>query len=388
MKLTSDKTERKPNILIRLLAFILTLSLILGAVAAVAWRDRLSLDALRRWYTYRALAKSDSGKAEPFHYEGSLDSLFCDLDGDLLVSSPSAVRIYSHSGVTYLEDTVPAEHPVLTSGGGMAVVYDLGSGELRVYNKRSTVFSIPPDEGRPILSANLSPGGQMAVTTRENGYKGAVTVYDASFKALLSLRLSSSFLMDGIVTEDGKSLAALTAGQGETFESHLLFYHLGDGEEPYADNSLGNSVVLALNCDKEGVWALGEGALWLFSQEGAERGRYDYEGRFLKNAALGGEGFAALTLGKYRAGSAAELVTVGADGNPLGTLPLTEQVLSLSASGRYLAVLTADRLDIYTKDLTLYNTLESTQGARHTVMRGDGSAFLIGSETARLYIPG
>jgi hypothetical protein len=44
-------------------------------------------------------------------------------------------------------------------------------------------------------------------------------------------------------------------------------------------------------------------------------------------------------------------------------------------------------LDIYTKDLTLYDSLEGTQGARTVVLRSDGSAMLIGSETARLYLP-
>ena len=66
---------------------------------------------------------------------------------------------------------------------------------------------------------------------------------------------------------------------------------------------------------------------------------------------------------------------------------MEEQVLSLSAAGRYIAVLTADRLDIYTQDLTLYNTLEGTQSARAVLMRSDGSAMLIDSETARLYVP-
>ena len=79
---------------------------------------------------------------------------------------------------------------------------------------------------------------------------------------------------------------------------------------------------------------------------------------------------------------------VGSDGSVLGSLSVSEQVLSLSASGRYLAVLTADRLDIYTSDLTLYRTLEGTQGAQKVLMNADGTAMLVSSEYASLYIPG
>ena len=72
----------------------------------------------------------------------------------------------------------------------------------------------------------------------------------------------------------------------------------------------------------------------------------------------------------------------------LASLDLEDQVLDLDASGRYVAVLTAAGLTLYTKDLQLYDALENTMGARSVVLRSDGTAFLVGGETARLYIPG
>ena len=77
-----------------------------------------------------------------------------------------------------------------------------------------------------------------------------------------------------------------------------------------------------------------------------------------------------------------------ASGQAVGALDIGEQVLSLSAAGRYIAVLTADRLDIYTSDLRLYDSLSGTQNAQKVLMRADGTAMLIGAKTARLYIPG
>ena len=57
---------QKPNLLRRLLAFLLTAALVVGAVALVAWRDRINLDSIRRWFSYRNLERSDSGQAETF----------------------------------------------------------------------------------------------------------------------------------------------------------------------------------------------------------------------------------------------------------------------------------------------------------------------------------
>lgn len=59
------------------------------------------------------------------------------------------------------------------------------------------------------------------------------------------------------------------------------------------------------------------------------------------------------------AGSQATLQVIDDTGTVKGSLDLNQQVLSLSAAGRYLAVLTGDRLDIYTSDLSLYSSLEA-----------------------------
>lgn len=75
-------------------------------------------------------------------------------------------------------------------------------------------------------------------------------------------------------------------------------------------------------------------------------------------------------------------------GTVTGSLDLSQQVLSLSAAGRYFAVLTGDRLDIYTSDMALYSSLEGTQGARKVLLMEDGSAILISEDSASFYVPG
>lgn len=76
--------------------------MVLAAVAAVAFRDVLNLDSIKRWFNYRALMLSDSGQAEAFVYDGSLEDTFAVLDGDLLVCSQNAISLYSGSGTQYV----------------------------------------------------------------------------------------------------------------------------------------------------------------------------------------------------------------------------------------------------------------------------------------------
>ncbi len=382
---------KKPNIFLRLLAFLLTVALMVGAVALVVYRDKVSFDAFRRWFSYRTLSKNDSGQAESFRHEGSVKDSFVAVNGNLLVCSDTGIRFYSGSGVKYAEQNIALDNPVVSAAGAYSLVYDAGGQQLFIYKDKEQVFTLDDKSTGDILSARLNPAGRLAVTTRSAGHKGSVTVYDGAFQPSLQLNLSSSFVTDALVSRDNQTLAAITMGQGSAgFESTLALYALNraaDQTEADAACSLGGSVILDLSESSSGYWALGDTALTLVGHDGQLTGAYDYGGRYLKEFSLSGDDFAALLLGKYRAGTMADLVVVDSTGAQAASLSISEQILSLSAAGRYIAVLTADRLDIYTSDLKLYSTLEGTQGARKVLMRQDGTAMLIAGDNARLYIP-
>lgn len=386
--------KKKRNILVRLLLFLIALALVLGAVGLVVFRDHLNMDSFKRWFTYRTLSLSDSGQAESFRYSGSSNDVFADLDGDLLVCSGNAISLYSGSGTQYVDQPVSMSAPAVDVNSGTAVVYDAGGRELYVFRQRDLVFDL--DCGGSILSAHLNGSGLLTVVSQESGYRGVVTVYGASGEVRAALRLSSAYIMEAALADDGVTLAVVTLGQeAGAFTSTLSVYDLGavsPGEVSYdvvpsAAASLGGSVILSLKQSGGVVWALGDRGLSVLDAAGTLLNTVDWSDRYLKSYSLSGDGFAVAQLGKYRAGSQGELCVVGADGSLAGSLPLEEQVLSVDAAGRYFAVLTADRLDIYTSDLTLYSSLAGTQSARKVLLRADGTAMLISTDSARLYVP-
>lgn len=379
--------KKKPNPILRLLAFLLTLALLLGAVALVAYRDRINLDAIKRYFTYRSLERSDSGQIDAFQFDSSGRGGFSSLGDDLLVWSSAGIRLYSSSGVEYLNDALSLLHPMADIRDDAAVVYDAGGTTLRVYADRAQLFSLDAEQGHEILSARMGPGRTLAVVTRETGYKGVVTLYGSNFQPTMAIRISTRYVMDAIPSQDGKTIAVLTVGQSNnTFESTLALYDRA-GDEAFAQCSLGNNAILDLSCSGGVFWALGETGLSIVSTDGADNLTCDYGGAYLKDYSLGGEGYAALLLGKYRAGSSTTLTTVDTKGETIATLDLEDQILDLATSGRYVAVLTASSLTIYTRDLQVYETMDNTMGARNVVLRSDGTAYLASGETAQLCIP-
>ena len=379
--------KKKPNPILRLLAFLLTLALLLGAVALVAYRDRINLDAIKRYFTYRSLERSDSGQIDAFQFDSSGRGGFSSLGDDLLVWSSAGIRLYSSSGVEYLNDALSLLHPMADIRDDAAVVYDAGGTTLRVYADRAQLFSLDAEQGHEILSARMGPGRTLAVVTRETGYKGVVTLYGSNFQPTMAIRISTRYVMDAFPSQDGKTIAVLTVGQSNnTFESTLALYDRA-GDEAFAQCSLGNNAILDLSCSGGVFWALGETGLSIVSTDGADNLTCDYGGAYLKDYSLGGDGYAALLLGKYRAGSSTTLTTVDTKGETIATLDLEDQILDLATSGRYVAVLTASSLTIYTRDLQVYETMDNTMGARNVVLRSDGTAYLASGETAQLCIP-
>lgn len=388
-----EKKRKKPNILFRLLAFLATLALVLGALALVVFREELNMDALKRYITYRSLTRDADGQAQSFPYDGSVNDAFAELDGSLLVAGDSGVRLYSPAGVLLAEEPVVLEQPVVSSSGKYAVVYDAGGTALRLFNGSHQLLAV--DDQGTLLSATVNPSGWLAVTHQASGHKGAVTVYDGDQQKRMQFNFSSRFVMDAAVSQDNSSLAVVTVDQEEGgFRSTLSVYDLDPSlsagthydNEPTAQDDLGSCVALSLRGAGGKFRVAGDSSLSICTTDGSTVS-YDYSDRYLKSFSLGGDSFTALLLGKYRAGSAASLTIVDDDGRVTGALSTSEQILSLSAAGRYIAVLTADRLDIYTQDLALYSSLEGTSGARRVLMGDDGSALLIGSETAYLYLP-
>lgn len=390
MKEQQESNARKPNILVRLAALLATAALLLGALALVVYRDELNLDALKRWFDYRTLETSESGEAVPFTHAGGDQASFAYLENGVLMASDSGVRYYSFSGELYAEEVQALENPVLTHSGRCGVAYDAGGQELFLFRGVEEAFHLTLDGGAELLSARANDSGWLAVTSHGGGWRGVVTVYDSSYDTQdpqIRIRLSSTFVVDAAVSPDCRTVAIVTMGQeGGSFQSQIRFYPV-DQEEPSAVVSLGNTMVLDLDYEDGRLWVLGEEQVSIVQEDGTIAGTYSLGRNYLKGCSFGGDGFALLLLGRYRAGSAEEAVILGPDGTELASRTLSSSVLAFDGAGRYVALLTGDRLDIFTSDFSPYSSLDHTQNARYISLADSGAVLLANSQQAWLYLP-
>jgi hypothetical protein len=151
---------------------------------------------------------------------------------------------------------------------------------------------------------------------------------------------------------------------------------------------LGDMTVLDVDYENGLLWVMGEDRLSIVSEDGSSCNTYSLSRSYLKGCDLGGDGFALLLTGRYRAGSATQAVIIGPEGTVQATMDLNGQVLDCSSAGNYCSILTGSRLTIYNSSLEQYAALESTQGALYTDLTEDASALLADNQQAWLYIPG
>ena len=347
--------------------------------------DRSGFDGLRRSIIYAKAVKDENGCAQLYRYSSDQSGRFASLEGSLVSVSMHQIAVLDEKNRAVYDEAVKFQTPALQAQGGRAVAYDVGGTAVYVLSDKGLVYTL--DCAGEVLSASLNQKGWLTVVSSESGYKATVRVYDADGQAVFAYRSADRFVMTAALSADSRTLAAVTMGQENgVFASYVVFYHVNSDKEA-GKCTLRGSVVYDLTAAGSGFCAVTEEQLCFIGADGVMTAAYDYGGDYLRRVSVSEDGYAAVLLGRYRTGTQHRVVTVGDDGRELASLELDAEVSSLSAAGRYVAVLTGEELYIYDKQLALCAQLEEVSQAREVLMRSDGSAVLAGSTAASLYLP-
>jgi hypothetical protein len=361
------------------------LLVVLGVVLVAAYRDGTGFDVLRRYFNYGSV--ESVGGETLYTYDAASSNRFAVLGDCLVVLSDTRLRVLDDQGGEVWSTAVSMSAPALSQGGDRAVAYDVGGTALYVVDKDGEVFSFTASESEPLISATLNENGYLAVTAGLQSYKGGVHVYDQAMSEVFLFRSGEHFVADAYVTDDNKYLAAVTLGQEDgVFVSSIVLYDLTQ-EEPVASYDVSDGLVLSIGQQGSRLVTVSDTCLTLGGTDGEIAGTYSYGGLYLREYDAHGDDFTALLLNRYQSGSVGKLVTVGTDGTELASLDVDREVLDVAAAGRYLAVLYDDSLVIYNRELQVYATLNGTDLATGVLLRTDGSAVLLSSASAGMFLP-
>lgn len=376
---------RKPGIFKRILIFLVVLLAVCAAVLLFVFRDSLNIDGVRRWIKY--LNVRDGGSYGVYSFDAHNSNRYAAFQNGLAVASVGGLELYDENGEEVLAAQAQLELPELATGKKLAMVYDVGGTTLLAVHKSSgEVLRLETD--KPILDADLSSGDAICYSTSASGYKSVLSVYNSRQELIYRWLSSTIYMPLCAISDDARDLAAVGLGQSDgSFESTLYLFRT-DSEDLALSVSLGSELIYDIFfLDSQTICAVGEASVRVLSLEGEILGSYAYSDLYLKDFDAGGDGFLTLSLNMYKAGNRYSLVTVDDAGNEIASLYLGQELLDLSACGKYAAVLTSGGLTVYNRDLTVYYETAETGAATSVLMREDGSVLLLGGGEGSLYIP-
>ena len=315
----------------------------------------------------------------PYTFDSSASRTFRTVDSRLAVVSSSGLQLLDENGKTVLHEIFTLSQPGISVGGERVCAYDIGGTTLCVADFKGNKTDIEP--AGEIISADLSDSGYLAVCSDAAGYKGAVTVYDTSGKAVYVWYSGTGYLVRAAVSPDGKYLAALCLqDSGSVVHTFALTSEDERGSAACADELFAD---LFWRGGK--VCCVSQTRLAFFDDNAKLTAESPFGDLSLYDYAAEGDGFVTLALSRYRSGSAEQLVTVNASGNELGKCETTGAVTSLSVNGKQVLVQYSDRLTLYNQQLDEIKSVEQNLlGVRRSVLLRRGAALLLSGSSAEV----
>ena len=372
--------RRQSRLVRRIMAAILTILLVILAILVFVFREDLSGEGLRRIF---GRENSVTPAREAFTYETGAEQVFAPAGDGLAVASSSSVQLLNAKGQTVFKQVVSFDVPAVFACEETALFCDLSGTEFIVAGMDGESRTLSSgDDSREIRTADMNASGWFTLVTEEPGYKGLVSVYNAACEKQYEWWSGAGYVLRAAVSPDNKTLGVLTVESEGTI---LRFFAL-NSETPLAEMTFSGTLVYDLSfVGNNTVRAVGDTGFYLISTNGTLRSNYDLGGRYLLEYDFGSESFTALFVSDYRGGGGGTLLTLDAQGKVLAEQALERDVVSLSASGKQLLVMTGGGLVLYDSGLVRQYANETLMTARRAILRPSGDILLLSAYSAERF---
>ena len=368
--------KKYASVIIKLILSLVSLALI-GAVAAAVIINRDDLTPQNVAHTlFPNRVKIET--ADTFYYSANDDAMFASLGGGFAVSSSEGLHVFDQNGEETVFRLAPASgRQLLASRGEYAAAYSVGGRLVRLLTQDGIKSEFTTENN--IICASVSSSGHTAVCTEETtGYNGSVTVYKKSGEDVFKWYSGEGYITSARVSDDGKSVYIVTLSEKG---GSLIRYELSSDKETFR-LTLPDEVILDAHISDESVTAITASRIITVSANGEVTASCDLGG-VLRDYAFG-NGFTAAVVSDYRTDTRCRIVTADGSGNIINTLVSNSVPSSVSASGEYLAVLSAGSASVYDMSLARLGG-ESAVSALSVIMREDGTCIAAGAYSASVF---
>lgn len=216
-----------------------------------------------------------------FNFDGTSTYEFGIFKDWLIVCGKDGVRGVGKNGKEQWSFPVGLNVPLLSIADKYIVVADKGGSEIKLLDNYGIKKSITVEGS--IVMVHPAGSGNITVITKQQGYKGAATVYNTSGQAVYRWMSGSAYIIDAQLSPNGKRLAValMDTSKGKAIGSIMLL-NVGVDNEPYAGATEEDNLFSAISwVDNSTLCVVGDKALIMLDTNAKKRWSYSYGKRAL-----------------------------------------------------------------------------------------------------------
>jgi len=309
------------------------------------YRSELTLENFRYLIKYFDSSSTEHSEGlknyRDIYFDATSEIMLGLYSSDLAVVKRDSVDIYNMLGSNTLSYSINYKNPVLMTSDKYMLTYALGENSYVINNAFSKLYTGNTEYA--ITGAALSDSGMYAIASRTLEYKGAVTVYDDSFKPVSRI-LKDKYITDVDMTSGGDELlVASVYNKNGSYMSEIMTV------SPYSDKAratidLSDIMVMRARYNSYGGYTVVCNDRLLFYNSNDELTEtVSYNGSVPTNCSIAGE-YTTIVFNENAVGSRSRIHIYNSNGSEQHTTALDGRIIDIESDEKYVYILFEDSI--------------------------------------------
>ena len=275
---------------------------------------------------------------------------FIRMGQDVCYASDTKTQLLNNYGRSEFSHQHAFINPVLTVGKQGVLVYNLGGSGYQMIDKEGKLYSGTAEDN--ILLADYGDNGSYAIVTENSGYLSKLYVYDEKHEQIFAYSFADYYVTSVSLSSNGKSavVSGVSALNGAEIASVYVLDFTKDTPlyfSEFEDNYIYSIEYLS----EKYVCAVGRSASYIVNTDNGEVDEKSYEGSNLTAFDINTDTDTfTLSLSGSGDGRNCDIVTYAISGSEEKKFSVDEKVIDLSTYKGRVALLTGEKIMLYTKD--------------------------------------
>lgn len=248
-----------------------------------------------------------SNDARPIAFDAAENAMYAEYNDSILAVSETHYQAYSKGGKLLWDIPIQMQSPSLVVRGKYVLINERGSKKVSLYKGKNELFTIKTPEN--IITADLSPKGDIVAITDKEHFKGQVMVINKSGQTIFAWDSGSYNILDAAISKDRRvSVSLLNTDSGA--DSFITCFGV-DGKTKFKTDNFENSLIFDLEYIGDRLNAIADNRSLGLNKKGKILWDYDFSGKTLQNYAIAKNGSKFLL---FKSGGSGEIIILSAGG--------------------------------------------------------------------------